>query len=132
MENTKTRTQTIMCDSTVRLSCLAQTNDGRYIAAAEGEPNEKEQSFIYLYDTLTQALINTLTFFHKGVQSMAFAHDGKHLIALGISDESSLALFDVNEGSLICPPTLIRNHIASKIIVEPNKEDCLEFITIGP
>lgn len=41
MENTKTRNQTILCDSTVRLSCLAQTFDGKMIAAAEGEPNEK-------------------------------------------------------------------------------------------
>ena len=54
------------------------------------------------------------------------------MIALGISDESSLAVFDVNEGSLLLPPTLIRNQIASKIVVEPNKEEGLEFITVGP
>ena len=63
---------------------------------------------------------------------MVFAQGGRCLIALGISDESSLAVFDVNEGSLLLPPTLIRNQIASKIVVEPNKEEGLEFITVGP
>ena len=41
MEQTKTRQQTILCESTVRLSCLAQTFDGKFIAAAEGEPTER-------------------------------------------------------------------------------------------
>lgn len=63
---------------------------------------------------------------------MAFAEGGKILIALGISDESSLALFAVSDGSLVLPPTLIRNQIANKIIVEPNKDEGLEFITVGP
>ena len=73
MENTKTRQQTILCESTVRLSCLAQTFDGKMIAAAEGEANEKGQAHIYLYDSLTHNHVNTLTFFEKGVQSLAFA-----------------------------------------------------------
>ena len=130
MENTKTRQQTIMSDSTVRLSCLAQTFDGKMIAAAEGEPNDKGQSYIYLYDTMSQNLVNTLTFHEKGVQSMAFAQGGKCLITLGISDENSLALFDVNEG-MVVKSTLIRSHATNKIIVDPNRDEGLEFITIG-
>ena len=36
-EDTKTRKQTIFAESTVRLSCIAQTTDGKFCAAAEGE-----------------------------------------------------------------------------------------------
>lgn len=40
IEQTKTREQNVFSLSTVRLSCLAQSNNGKYLAAAEGEPNE--------------------------------------------------------------------------------------------
>jgi hypothetical protein len=36
IENTKTREQEIFKDSTVQLSCLAASTDGKFIAVAEG------------------------------------------------------------------------------------------------
>lgn len=66
-ENTKTRQQNVFADSTVRLSCLAQTETGKFVAAAEGETNTSGNSFIYLYDMETHKLINKLTFHQKGV-----------------------------------------------------------------
>ncbi len=41
IEQTKSREQVILSLSTVRLSCLAQSTNGKYLAAAEGEPNEQ-------------------------------------------------------------------------------------------
>lgn len=61
---------------------------------------------------------------------MAFAQGGKCLITLGISDESILALFDVNEG-IVVKNTYIKHHATNKIIVDPNRDEGLEFITIG-
>lgn len=66
-ENTKTRQQNVFADSTVRLSCLAQSETGKFVAAAEGETNASGNSFIYLYDMETHKLINKLTFHQKGV-----------------------------------------------------------------
>lgn len=130
MEQTKTRQQTILCESTVRLSCLAQTFDGKFIAAAEGEPTERGQANIYVYDVLTQREIKVLNFFEKGIQSMAYAQNGKVLIAVGICQEGSLALFNVEEG-IVFKSTLIRSHAINQVIVDPNQDDGIEFITIG-
>jgi hypothetical protein len=40
IENTKTRQQSIFADSCLQLSCLAVSNDGKYLAAGEGSENE--------------------------------------------------------------------------------------------
>ena len=61
---------------------------------------------------------------------MAFAQGGKCLIAVGVAQEGSLALFDVTEG-IIVKSTLIREHAVNKIIVDPNLDEGLEFITVG-
>ena len=36
IENTKTREQTVFCQSGVQLSCMAVSTDGRYLAVGEG------------------------------------------------------------------------------------------------
>ena len=49
VENTKTREQTIYCDSVVQLSCIAASVDNKMVAVAEGMTNPQGQSTIYLY-----------------------------------------------------------------------------------
>ena len=63
---------------------------------------------------------------------MAFAANGKLLIAVGGASEGSLCVFDVNEGSVI-KSTLIRSHAVNKVVVDPNLDEGegVEFITIG-
>jgi Tol biopolymer transport system component len=84
-----------MCESTVRLSCLTLSADGKFFAAAEGEPNDKGQANIYLYEIATQRLVNCLNFFEKGIQSMTFAANGKILVAVGVASEGLLCVFNV-------------------------------------
>ena len=69
-EDTKTRKQTVFAESTVRLSCIAQTTDGKLCAAAEGETNPDGDAMIYLFETENNKLMNRLTFHQKGVQSL--------------------------------------------------------------
>jgi len=69
-EDTKTRKQTVFAESTVRLSCIAQTTDGKLCAAAEGETNPDGNALIYLFETENNKLMNRLTFHQKGVQSL--------------------------------------------------------------
>lgn len=62
IEQTKTREQTVLAVSTVRLSCLAQSANGKLLAAAEGETNDQGQSFIFLIDIAEKRLKKTLVF----------------------------------------------------------------------
>lgn len=94
-EDTKTRKQTIFAESTVRLSCIAQTTDGKLCAAAEGETNAEGNALIYLFETETGKLMNRLTFHQKGVQSLIFANRGQNLISLAVAEENTLVVWDI-------------------------------------
>jgi hypothetical protein len=61
-ENTKTREQTVMSDSTVQLSTLALSHDNKYIAVGEGQTNKLNNSYIFLYDVKERKLLQKLTF----------------------------------------------------------------------
>jgi hypothetical protein len=50
LENTKTREQIIFSDSTVQLSCMAVSDDGKYLAVGEGSENSKGISYAFLYN----------------------------------------------------------------------------------
>jgi len=51
IENTRTRQQTIIAESEVRLSTLARSPNERILAAAEGEPSRDGNAMIFLIDT---------------------------------------------------------------------------------
>jgi WD40 repeat protein len=67
IENTKTREQIVFADSNVQLSCIAMSEDGKYLAAGEGQENAQGNSLIYLYDIEKQKLVNKLPFHTKGI-----------------------------------------------------------------
>ena len=73
IESTKTRTQTIMTESEVRLSTLARSPNERILAAAEGEPSRLGFAVIYLIDMQQNKLLNKITFYRHGIQCMAFS-----------------------------------------------------------
>mmetsp|Transcript_15803 Transcript_15803/g.21392 ORF Transcript_15803/g.21392 Transcript_15803/m.21392 type:complete len:128 (-) Transcript_15803:2072-2455(-) len=50
IESTRTRTQTVLIESEVRLSTLARSPNERVLAAAEGEPSRFGNAIIYLLD----------------------------------------------------------------------------------
>ena len=67
VENLKTRHQTILTESEVRLSTLARSPDGKYLAAGEGEANRDGKSLIYLYDAPMNSLLIKIAFYEKGI-----------------------------------------------------------------
>jgi len=87
IESTRTRQQTIMTESEVRISCMARSAEerGQILAVAEGEPSRMGNAIIYLIDVRNQKVSNKITFFRHGVQSMAFSNDGKYLIASSVA-----------------------------------------------
>lgn len=115
----------------MRLSCLAQSSNGKYLAAAEGEPNEQGQSFIYLIDLLKLQLKKTLVFHQKGIQTMSFGYQDKLLISVGVKDTHCLVLHSVEYGNAI-KPTNCRTHATNKIVVQESKDDSvLTWVTLG-
>jgi DNA-binding beta-propeller fold protein YncE len=56
-ENTKTREQTVLVESTVQLSTLAISPDKKLLAASEGTENKRGNALIYIFDTQTRMLV---------------------------------------------------------------------------
>jgi len=116
----------------VRLSCLARSPNERILAAAEGEASRFGNAVIYLIDLHQNKLMNKITFFRKGVQSMAFSNCGKFLIAMSVPEEGCLVVLDVNSG-LVCEngTAILRNESVNKIVVNPYTDDYVDFVTVG-
>ena len=120
IESTRTRQQTVITESEVRLSTLARSPNERILAAAEGEPSRLGNAVIYLIDLVQNKLMNKITFFRHGVQSMAFSNCGKYLIASSVPEEDLLVVLDVNSG-LVCEQgtVILREQSVNKIVVNP-------------
>ena len=132
MENTRTRQQTVLTESEVRLSCLAISPNERMLAAAEGEASRFGNAVIYLIDLTTNKVTNKITFFRHGVQSMAFSNCGRFLIASSVPKENCLVVLDVNSG-LVCEggTVILRDESINKIYINPFAEGDVDFVTIG-
>ena len=63
LESTKSRQQTVLTESEVRLSTLAKSPNERILAAAEGEAGRMGNAVIYLIDLTQNKLQNKITFF---------------------------------------------------------------------
>lgn len=132
IESTKTRQQSVITESEVRLSCLARSPNERILAAAEGEASRMGNAVIYLIDLTQNKLMNKITFFRHGVQSMTFSNCGRFLIANSVPEENCLVVLDVNSG-LVCEggTVILRDESINKIVVNPYSEGDVDFITIG-
>ena len=133
-EDTKQRKQTVHTDSDVRLSCLARSTDGGLIAAAEGEPNSKKVSLIYLYSFTPSKLKSKLTFHSRGIQSLEFLSKNI-LVSLGVVAENILVIWDLAQG-LVLDSVRIQSHATNQIIVnqELNDQACddkIHFCSTG-
>lgn len=108
------------------------------LAAAEGEASRLGNANIYLIDLTQNKLMNKITFFRHGVQSMVFSNCGRFLIANSVPEENCLVILDVNSG-LVCDggTVILREESINKIIVNPHSaanngtEDEIDFVTVG-
>lgn len=73
------------------------TEDGKIVAAAEGEENSTGFSLIHLIDLETNKPLGKLKHHRKGVQSMAFADKGKILISIGVFEENIVVVWNVEK-----------------------------------
>lgn len=134
VENTRTRTQTVIVESEVRLSTLARSPNEQTLAAAEGEPSRFGNAVIYLFDAKRDyKLLNKITFFRHGVQSMAFSKDGRFLVVASVPEEGSITVVDVNAGQVAEGGTAIlpAGQSVNSIVMNPHSEGDIDFCTIG-
>ena len=118
----------------MRLSTLAQSPNDQLLAAAEGEPSKFGNAVIYLFDLKRDnKLLNKITFFRHGVQSMAFSKDGRYLIAASVPQEGVMAVFDVNAGLVAEGGTvqLSEGMRITSIVMNPFSENAIDFCTVG-
>ena len=99
---------------------------------AEGETSRLNFAVIYLIDAYHSKLMNKITFFRQGVQSMAFSACNRYLIANSISNEEPLVVFDVNTG-MEAGNVVLGEESINKIIVNPYPVSDFEidFVTVG-
>lgn len=137
IENTKTREQTVLADATVQLSCLAGCD--RYIAVGEGSANAQGGAAAWVYNVETKRLLSRLPFHQRGIQSMAFSHDSKYLITLGVQGDDMLAIWDVAAAKMI-KHSEIKNQATNQVRVDHPHPDYLltgtefrnlQFVTVG-
>ena len=132
IENTKTREQTVFCNSGVQLSCMAMSSDGKYLAVGEGSQNKQGVALIYIYDVEKKAKISSLPFHQKGIQSMAFTYDNKYLVSMGVQGENMLAIWALSSGNVIkykvMPGNAPYNQLKINPYIDSNK---IIFVTVG-
>jgi len=117
----------------VQLSCIATSNDGRYIAVGEGVPNSNGVSLILLYDLDKKRLYQKLSFHQKGIQSLCFSYDTKYLISLGIHQENTLAVWDISSASgLVIKHRNLGEFPTNQIKMDPYVVGShIQFVTVG-
>ena len=133
-ESSRTRLQTIITESEVRLSCLAISPNKRLLAAAEGEPNNNlGKAQIFLIDLTDNNKVRKIPFFEHGVQAMAFSICGKFLIAASVAAESVMVIVDIASGMVVEGGTImLREKSVNKITVNQHTEGSdVDFCTVG-
>jgi len=137
IEDTKSRAQTVLAETTVQLSCMAATGDGksvdgRFLAVGEGsESGGSGRSYILVFDLERKKLHRRLGFHQKGIQSLAFSHDGGFLVSVGVQADNTLAVWDLNTG-LVMRHQSLGAAATNQVRMDPSVEaPFVGFISVG-
>ncbi|XP_042510951.1 WD repeat-containing protein 62 isoform X3 [Macadamia integrifolia] len=107
------------------LSCVAVSQDGRYIASGESG----HQPAVLIWDYSTQDLISELKGHQYGVACIAFSPNGKHLVSAGFPRDGNLCLWDWRSGAPVAK--LKASSSCSTISSVCFSSDAKCFITAG-
>ncbi|KAJ4971893.1 hypothetical protein NE237_004992 [Protea cynaroides] len=107
------------------LSCVAASQDGRYIASGESG----DQPAVLIWDYINQALISELKGHQYGVTSIAFSPNGKHMVSAGFPRDGYLCLWDWRSGALVAK--LKASSLCSTIASVCFSSDAKCFVTAG-
>jgi WD40 repeat protein len=131
IENTKTRQQQIFTLSEVRLSCLARSPTGRFVAVGDGEQNNKGYSQIHIVDLAANMNLNPVVCFVHGVQSLVFTENDRFLVALSTEEDNTVAVIDVHNKMQVVASRTFEGASNNKIMLYSQSEFKLRFATFG-
>jgi hypothetical protein len=106
IENTKSRQQSVLCDTSSRLSCLSIFDDDKFLVVGEGEPSENGYACIYYYQLgESPRLMQKLSYHKSGVQSLDTFQKNKppgqqyrFVISASTAEEHTLVMWDLTSG----------------------------------
>ena len=80
-----------------RVTCIALSNDGKYIASGQRGDN----SNLYVWDFATSTLLYSFEEHDHFIRYVAFSNDQKLLISVGNSDDRKLIAWDMSNGCIV-------------------------------
>lgn len=95
------RSQEFLQGHTDKVSCLALSNSGRYLASGQITYMGFTADII-IWDLEKRQLVHRMGLHKVKVQALAFSPDEQYLASLGGQDDNSLVLWDVATGAAIC------------------------------
>lgn len=130
-EQTKSRDQKIICESQVRISCLAQFE--KYLAVGEGETNPEGFSSIYIYemDEKNQKLFRTIKYHMQGVQNMIINRE--YLISMGVYSQPIILVTAYMQDKVLAV-NVVEETIPNAMFFNPYLQadsQMIEFFTVG-
>ncbi|KAH9519798.1 Cilia- and flagella-associated protein 52 [Bulinus truncatus] len=93
--------QSILSSHTNNVTCIAVSNDGRYIASGQ-ETYMGFKACITLWDYATKTAIQKWELHKVKVQALAFSANGKYVFSLGGQDDGSVVVWDMVTKEPIC------------------------------
>jgi WD40 repeat protein len=125
------RRELILQDAKDEISCLALTNDGKFLIGAVGCTNREEFAPIFVYDTrkLSFVLKKKLNFHFKGVQHIAISPDNKYMVTIGTLEEKSICVWNLTNLTVIDSKSVKFNPFF--IVCEERIDSNLYFMTVA-
>jgi WD40 repeat protein len=121
-EKGKPTSQEFLQGHSDKVSCLAISNSGRYLASGQ----ITYMGFcadIIIWDMETRKLLHRMSLHKVKVQALAFSHDDQYLASIGGQDDNSLVVWDVASGAAKCgSPTSSESVICVKFFNNNNQK----------
>eukprot|EP00741_Cyanophora_paradoxa_P003430 tig00000704_g3333.t1 len=95
------RQSTFLQGHSDKISCLALSKSGRYIASGQ-VTYMGFQADIIVWDFVERKLVHRLVLHKVKVQSLAFSHNDRYLASLGGQDDNNIVIWNVETGQAIC------------------------------
>lgn len=110
---------------------MALSPDGNSLAVAAACFNSNIEANIHIIDCYSFKLARTLKFHVKGIQYLQFSEIGNYLVSVSNFRESTIAVWDHANGTLISSSYTVNKINGLKIKEKTSPEFQLEFVTAG-
>ncbi|XP_077979702.1 cilia- and flagella-associated protein 52-like [Glandiceps talaboti] len=130
IEDIVNHTQSFLSGHTNKVSCIAVSKSGRYLASGQ-VTHMGFKADVIIWDYATKTLKSRLVLHKVKVESLSFSANEKYLVTLGGRDDGSVVVWNVETGNAICgsPAAVLSAGITCCVTCANNCDD--KFITGG-